>query len=78
MRATRLLCNRVDLARLSAIEYPRGGRYSIAPDVVAASCGPVDSGALFAKRQPEEIQTVALDTPSRTAAALTRILCSQK
>lgn len=70
--------NHVDLAMLSAIEYMRSGRYNIVPDVAVASYGPVDSVAMFTKRPPEDVRTIALDTSSRTSAALVRILCEQK
>lgn len=78
MCAAWLHSNQVDLAMLSAIEYMRSGRYSIVPDVAVASYGPVDSVAMFTKRPPEDVRTIALDTSSRTSAALIRILCEQK
>lgn len=76
--ATWLHSDRVDLAMLSAIEYLRPDRYSIVPNVAVASCGPVESVAMFSRKLPEDIRTVALDTSSRTAATLTRVLCAQK
>lgn len=68
----------VDLAMLSAIEYLRTPDYQVVPDVAVASTGPVRSVALYTTRQPEDIRSVALDTSSRTAVALLRILCAQR
>lgn len=68
----------VDLAMLSAIEYLRRPDYRVVPGVAVASAGPVNSVALYSARQVEDIQSIALDSSSRTAVALLRILCAQR
>ena len=64
----------VDLALVSSIEYGPG--YRIVPGVAVTSMGLVASLAAFSSKPLTEVKTVALDTSSRTAAALMRILCS--
>ncbi len=67
----------VDLALLPAIEYLRRPGYRIVPDVAVASSGPVASVALFTTRPTTAIRSIAIDSSSRTAVALLRILCAQ-
>ncbi len=64
----------VDLALVSSIEYGPG--YRVVPGVAVTSMGSVASVAAFSSKPLTEAKTVALDTSSRTAAALMRILCS--
>ncbi|HXE80873.1 MAG TPA: menaquinone biosynthesis protein [Vicinamibacterales bacterium] len=66
----------IDLGLIPAIEYLRGD-YQIVPDVAVASDGPVASVALFTKVPVEQIQSIALDTSSRTSATLIRVLCAE-
>lgn len=68
----------VDLAMLSAIEYTRRPDYRIVHDIAVASRGRVVSVALFTTRRVADIQSIALDSSSRTAAALLRILCAER
>jgi chorismate dehydratase len=63
----------VDLGVIPSIEYAAGD-YAIVPRVAIASRGPVRSVALFHRGPLEEIRRVALDSSSRTSAALLRIL----
>jgi predicted solute-binding protein len=63
----------VDLGVIPSIEYAAGD-YAIVPRVAIASRGAVRSVALFHRRPLEEIRRVALDSSSRTSAALLRIL----
>jgi chorismate dehydratase len=67
--------NNVDLGLIPSIEYLQNADYRIVPGVSIASNGPVASVALFSRRQPSEIATIALDTSSRTSIALLKILC---
>ena len=67
-----------DLAMLSAIEYLREPEYRVVPEIAVAPSGPVRSVALYTTRPPEDIRSVALDSSSRTAVALLRILCAQR
>ena len=67
----------VDLGVIPSIEYLRGD-YRIVPGVAIASWGEVESVALFTRVPLDEIRSVALDTSSRTSAALLRILCVER
>ena len=67
----------VDLGLIPSIEYLQRPNYRIVPGVAVASSGPVASVALFSKRPATAIRSVAVDSSSRTANALLRILCAQ-
>ncbi len=67
----------VDVGLIPSIEYLRGGPYRIVPDLAIASHGPVASVALYTTRPMRDVRSIALDTSSRTSAALVRILCAQ-
>ena len=67
----------VDLALIPAIEYLRQPDYRIVPDLAVTSNGPVASVAIFTKRPTTAIRSIAIDSSSRTAGALLRILCAQ-
>ena len=67
----------VDLALLPAIEYLRRTDYRVVPDIAVASTGPVASVALFTTRPTSAIRSIAIDSSSRTAVALLRVLCAQ-
>ncbi|MCE2539176.1 MAG: menaquinone biosynthesis protein [Acidobacteria bacterium] len=67
----------VDLALLPAIEYLRRPDYRVVPDVAVASTGPVASVALFTTRPTAAIRSIAIDSSSRAAVALLRVLCAQ-
>lgn len=71
-----LHANEVDLGLIPSIEYP-GHDYRIVPGVSIASDGPVASVAIFTKVPIENIQSIALDTSSRTSVALLRVLCAR-
>ena len=66
------------MALIPAIEYFRGGSYSIVPDIAIASRGPVLSVTLFSRKPWPDIRRVALDAGSRTSAALTQILLGKR
>jgi chorismate dehydratase len=70
----------VDVGLIPSIEYLRGDRgdaYRIVPDLAIASRGAVASVALFTKRPLGAIRSIAVDTSSRTSAALVRVLCAR-
>ena len=67
----------VDLGVIPSIEYAAGD-YAIVPDVAIASRGPVRSVCLFHRRPLGEVRRVALDSSSRTSAALLRILLRER
>lgn len=65
----------IDLGLIPSIEYLRGPRpYSIVPGPAVVSRGPVASVALYTRRDPRDIRTVAMDTSSRTSVALATVL----
>src|SRR4051812_23529188 len=75
--AALLLEHQVDLGLIPSIEYLQSADYRIVPGVAIASTGPVLSVALFSRRQTSEIETIAIDTSSRTSVALLKILCAR-
>lgn len=75
--AARLHHGDVDLGLIPSIEYLARDDYRIVPGVAVASDGPVASVCLFSKCPVSAIRSVALDTSSRTSAALVRILCDR-
>jgi chorismate dehydratase len=48
------------------------------PDLSIASRGPVASVCLYTRRPVHDIRSIALDTSSRTSAALVRVLCTRR
>jgi chorismate dehydratase len=67
----------VDLGLIPSIEYLQDKNYRIVPDVAVASEGDVASVALFTTRAPTMLRSIAVDSSSRTARALLRILCAE-
>jgi chorismate dehydratase len=79
----------IDLGLIPSIEYWRapasgaGGssarvQYFAVPDLSISSRGPVASVCLYARRPFHDVRSIALDTSSRTSAALVRVLCSRR
>ena len=66
-----------DLALIPSIEYLRDPEYCIAPNLAVASEGQVASVALFTTRPVTSLRSIAVDSNSRTAAMLLRILCAE-
>jgi chorismate dehydratase len=70
-----LHAHEIDLGLIPSIEYLRGPRpYGMVLGAAVASNGPVKSVALYTRRDPRDIKTVAMDTSSRTSVALATIL----
>jgi chorismate dehydratase len=67
----------IDLGLIPSIEYLRGPGYRIVPGCAVASDGPVASVAIFSTMPIERVQSIALDTSSRTSVALTRVLTAR-
>lgn len=65
----------IDLGMVPSITYLDRPADRIVPGVCIGSDGPVASVALFTRRPMSTVRTIALDTSSRTSAALVRILC---
>src|SRR5262245_29013024 len=78
-RCARMLASgECEIALIPVIEYQRISNLLIIPDVAVASKNRVRS-VLVASRCPlEEVRTLALDTSSRTAQALVKILFAQR
>lgn len=68
----------MDVGMIPSIEFLRGPSYRIVPGMAIASDGPVASVALFSTKPLDEVRSIALDTSSRTSAALLRILCVER
>ncbi len=75
--ARRLHAGEVDLGLVPSIEYAFGD-YAIVPGVAVGSRGPVRSVCLFHHGPLERVRRVALDTSSRTSAALVKILLRER
>ena len=68
----------IDLGMVPSITYVDRPGDRIVPGVCIGSDGPVASVALFTTRPMRDVRSIALDTSSRTSAALVRILCHQR
>jgi chorismate dehydratase len=75
--ARRLHAGEVDLGIIPSIEYAFGP-YAIVPGAAIASRGAVGSVCLFHRGPLERVRRVALDTSSRTSAALVRVLLRER
>jgi predicted solute-binding protein len=64
----------IDLGMVPSITYLDRPGDRIVPGVCIGSEGPVASVALYTRRPMTEVRTIALDTSSRTSAALVRIV----
>lgn len=67
----------IDLGLIPAFEYARHREYLGVPGVSIASRGPVESVALFTRRDIADVRSIALDISSRTSANLVRLLCAE-
>jgi chorismate dehydratase len=76
--ADQLAAHELDVALIPVIEYFRAGSYTIVPDIAIATRGPVLSVTLFSRVDWTHIRRVALDTGSRTSAALTQIVLRKR
>src|SRR3954462_9383256 len=66
-----LHAHETDLGLIPSIEYLRGpAAYRLVPGPAVTSRGPVASVAIYTRRDPKDIRTVAMDTSSRTSVAL--------
>lgn len=67
----------VDVAIIPAIEYQRIPNLVALPDMAVAAKREVRSILVISKKPIERVGTIALDTSSRSSAALVRILASE-
>jgi len=64
----------IDVGLIPSIEYLRGpGPYAFVPGPAVTSRGPVASVAIYTRREPRDVRTIAMDTSSRTSVALASI-----
>lgn len=69
---------RIDLGMVPSIAYLNRPGDRVVPGICIGSDGPVASVALYTRKPIADVRSVALDTSSRTSAALTRILCARR
>jgi len=70
-----LHAHETDLGLIPSIEYLRGsGPYTLVPGPAITSKGPVASVAIYTRRDPRDIRSIAMDSSSRTSVALATIL----
>ena len=73
--ARRLHAREIDLGLIPSIEYLRGpASYVFVPGPAVTSRGAVASVAMYTRRDPADIRTIAMDTSSRTSVALATVL----
>jgi chorismate dehydratase len=65
----------IDLGMVPSITYLDRPGDRIVPGICIGSVGPVASVALFTRCPVRQLRSIALDTSSRTSAALVRVLC---
>jgi chorismate dehydratase len=68
----------VELGLIPSIEYLQADDYRLVPGIGIGSRGPVASVALYTRLPMDRIQTIALDTSSRTSVTLLRVLCRHR
>jgi chorismate dehydratase len=68
----------VDLGLVPLVEYLASPDYRLVPGVGIGSRGAVASVAIFTRVPVTSIRRLALDTSSRTSAALVRVLCHHR
>jgi len=70
-----LHAHEIDVGLIPSIEYLRGPRsYGLVPGPAVTSRGPVASVAIYTRRNPKDIRTIAMDTSSRTSVALAMVV----
>jgi chorismate dehydratase len=77
---SRLLHEReTDVGLIPSIEYLRGiGAYALVPGPAVISRGPVASVAIYTRKDPRDIRTIAMDTSSRTSVALATVMLRRR
>jgi predicted solute-binding protein len=68
-----------DIGLIPSIEYLRGPvPYWIVPGPAVTSRGAVASVAIFTRREPRDIRTIAMDTSSRTSVVLASVMLRRR
>jgi chorismate dehydratase len=78
MCADQLSAGEVDIGLIPSIEYQRMPNLQILPEISIASIGKVRSILLVKPGEKQAINSVALDTSSRTSVALAKVLLQAK
>jgi len=74
-----LHARQVDVGLIPSIESLRGpAPYALVPGPAVISRGPVASVAIYTRREPRDIATIAMDTSSRTSVALATVLLGRR
>jgi chorismate dehydratase len=74
-----LHAHETDLGLIPSIEYLRGPvPYRLVPGPAVTSRGPVASVAIYTRKDPEDIRTIAMDTSSRTSVALATVMLRRR
>src|SRR4029079_7358755 len=74
-----LHARQTDVGLIPSIEYLRGPQpYAIVPGPAVTSRGPVASVAIYTRRDPADIRTIAMDTSSRTSVALSTVMLRRR
>lgn len=73
-----LSAGELDVALIPSIEVLRDADYEVVSDACVATRGPVLSVKLYSRVPIPRIRTLALDEGSRTSAALTQVLLSER
>jgi len=74
-----LHAHETDLGLIPSIEYLRGpAPYKLVPGPAVTSRGPVASVAIYTRREPRDIRTIAMDTSSRTSVALATVILRRR
>lgn len=64
-----------DVGLIPSIEYLRGPvPYALVPGPAVISRGTVASVAIYSRREPRDIRTIAMDTSSRTSVAMATVI----
>ena len=70
-----LHAHQIDVGLIPSIEYLRGPQpYAFVPGPAVTSRGPVASVAIYTRKEPREIRSMAMDTSSRTSVALATVM----
>jgi chorismate dehydratase len=68
----------IDVGLIPSIEYLRGPQpYLFVPGPAVTSRGPVASVAIYTRKDPADIRSIAMDTSSRTSVALSTVLLAR-
>jgi chorismate dehydratase len=74
-----LHAHETDIGLIPSIEYLRGpSPYWIVPGPAVTSRGAVASVAIYTRREPRDIRTIAMDTSSRTSVALATVMMRRR